>query len=239
MQKQIVLMAVGAVCILSAISDSNVRFLRHKSNVNSGQLSGKRSLPLKATGIRKNTSSIHKLKRSEKQRKPVGIPKRVLAEIANAGAKVTKLPGEGLYMIENIRFGDAAWKIFEKFGESAPDDPCITVGFCPTQDSWNIPPDNISLEIVKEVKSIRTHYSKLNISAFAGGVVPAIPGPGYFPMIQRFDTPKLVFSKMFERIQNPNHPAYPILTALPPGSYICSIVHQWMNAAFDITVFKP
>ena len=69
--------------------------------------------------------------------------------------------------------------------------------------------------------------------------MPAIPGPIVFPQLERFQSPKLALSKFFQRIQNPNHAEYRILTALPPGSYICSIGHQWDNAALDITVFKP
>ena len=233
-------MSVVWIHMISLCSGSN--FLNQVQSLESTPQSDSRFRGTRTSiGIRKSKSTkiVAKLKSSEQRRRHAGIPKRVLNELAKAGANVTKCPGEGLYLIQNIHFGDSAWKIFEKFAESAPSDPCISVGFCPSVETWIIPEDDLSTGIVIEAKSIRTHYSKLDVSAFAGGVVPAIPGPKMYPMLQRFQSPKLALSKLFERIQNPNHAEYPVLTGLPSGSYICSIAHQWDNAALDITVFKP
>jgi hypothetical protein len=170
------------------------------------------------------------------------FPKKILSELSNAGANVTKCPGESLYMIDNMRFGDEAWKIFETFAESSPNNPLISILFGPSENVRNtsiIPSDNLSSEIVYEASSIRSHYAKLDLSAFAGGVVPAIPKPAAFSMLQSFDTAKLTLSKLFERIQTPNQPEYPVITALPSGAYICTVAYHWRNALLLIAVFKP
>jgi hypothetical protein len=195
--------------------------------------------------ICKNLNASPPLRRPSKQVKPIiskGIPKKVLSKLSIAGANVTKCPGEALYLIENIQFGDEAWKIFEAFAESAHNNPFISVLFGPTQDVRStciVPPDSLVPAIIVEASSIRSHYAELDVSAFAGGVVPAIPKPSAFPMLQRFNTTKLTLSKLFERIQNPNHPKYPVITALPPGSYICTVPYHWNNFVLLISVFKP
>ena len=184
------------------------------------------------------------LRGSTKQRKQGGIAKNILLQLSQAGANITKCPGEALYLVENMRFGDTTWKIFEEFAECAPDSPSIFVAFSPPPYIWNtsaIPPLDQAYEIVVEAKSIRSRYAKLDLSAFAGGTVPNISGPdsSTLSMLEEFQSPKLALSKLFERIQNPNLPEYPVLAALPSGSYICSVVHHWRNAALVFAVFKP
>jgi hypothetical protein len=192
--------------------------------------------------ICKNECDGLRLRKPKKQFKAKDIPKKILSELSNAGAIVSKCPGEALYSIENIRFGDAAWNIFETFAESTPNRPVISVLSGPTQDVQNTSmpyPSNIIPAVVVEANSIRSHYAKLNVTAFAGGVVPAIPKPAWGPVLQVFNTTKVALSKLIERIQNPNHQEYPVLTALPPGSYICHVIYHWTNAAVLVAVFKP
>jgi hypothetical protein len=192
--------------------------------------------------ICKNLNNSPPLRGPNLQIKPKHIPKKVLLRLSEAGANVTKCPGEGLYVIENIHFGDEAWKVFEAFAESAPHDPLISIIFCPSENFCNtfmIPAKSLVPAIVREANSIRSHYANLDIGAFAGGGVPAIPKPSAFEGLQRFNTTKLTLSKLFERIQNPNHPEYPVITALPSGSFICSVFYHWTNALLIIEVFKP
>lgn len=184
---------------------------------------------------------LRKADKPPKQRKPKGIPKKTLEELHKAGAIVTKCPGENLYQIE-MRFGDAAWEIFEAFAESAPDSPSVTVLYGPPEDVWNTtnaPPDSLMPEIVSEAESIKYQYCRLNVSALARGVVPSIDRSSSCQSRQWIPTPKLALSNMFKRIQVPDHPDYPVLTSLPSGSYICSILHIWKNAVILISVFKP
>ena len=176
-----------------------------------------------------------------KQRKPKGIPKKTLEELYKAGAIVTKCPQENLYQIE-MRFGDAARENFEAFAESAPDTPAVTILYGLPDDVWNTskaPPDSLMPDIVSEAESIKFQYCKLNVSALAGGVPPLIRRGSSCSSKQWIPTPKLALSNMFKRIQVPDHPDYPVLTSLPSGSYICSVLHIWKNAAILIPVFKP
>ncbi len=195
--------------------------------------------------IGKNSNDCPPLRRSNKQLKQIiskGFPKEILSKLSNAGANVSKVPGEALYVIDNMRFGDEAWKIFETYAESAPTKPLISILFGPTEAVRNtsvIPADNLVPAIIVEASSICGHYAALNVSALAGDGVPAIPKPAAFSMIQVFNTTDLTLSKLFERIQNPNHPEYPVITALPSGSYICTVAYDCQNAALMIAVFKP
>ena len=243
MKMQLGLLLLVCWIVFLQAADSFPKMQIRRRGFKSMQESNLKSVPLR---IRKNiTCPVGQRQRPpQKQRKAAGISKNALSELSINGANVTKCPGEALYMIDNIRFGDAAWKIFEKFAESVADKPSIFVAFGPPPSIWNtsaIPPDSQVCDIVHEAKSIRSRYAKLDISAFAGVVVPAIPGPdsSTFSITEEFCTPTLALSKLFGRIQNPDQPEYPVLSSLPSGSYICTVVHMWKNASIAIQVFKP
>jgi hypothetical protein len=195
---------------------------------------------IKQTGRRRPASA--KISKTA-NRKNRGIPVSVLLALEKAGAKLSKSSGENLYLVENIRFNDTAWKIFEAFAETAPDKPLVVIGFSPSQimsETLNIPPMELRSDIVEEAMSIRTHYARLNLSAVAEGAVPDIPGPlQELPSLQEFPFGKLALSCLLKRIQNPNHPEYPTLSAIPSGSFVCSVGHHWRNVAIDISLLKP
>jgi hypothetical protein len=225
--------------IAGVISTRNIRIPKKLSS-----LPGKQSVQLLRSTqkkISRNETASLRLRRP-KQIKQKDISKYILSKLSENGSKVTKCPGEALYLVENMRFGDAAWNIFEHFAESAPNSPLISILYSLAPDVYNTsmaPPDSLMPAIVGEASSIRSHYAKLDVSAFAGGAVPAIPKPAAFPMLQLFNTTKLALSKLCERIQNPNHPDYPVLAALPPGSYMCTVTYHWTNAALLVAVHKP
>ena len=235
--------AAGRAAIPAARSVRNIRSIESFESASANNNPIRRN---RTTACTTTSTGLEgpRLRGTKKPTKPKGIPKKILSELSKAGANVSKCPGEALYLIENIRFGDAAWKVFERFGETAPDKPTIGVTFCPTTEikcNFPCPLDSLMPWIEIEASSIRNHYSKLNASSFAGGVVPAIPGPEItaFPVTQEFHTPTLALSKLFQRLQNPNHPEYPVLTAIPSGPYMCSVIHFWRNAGIIIYVFKP
>jgi hypothetical protein len=235
-----VLLLVLCIMIPAVIS---ARCVRNQNKVTDlpGKQSSKRPRITRQSIGRNETASL-RLRRPKTQTKQKHLSKQLLNRISECGANVTKCPGEGLYMIDNMRFGDKAWKIFEDFADSAPNTPLITILFGPPLEvryTPMTPSDSLIPDIVIEASSIRSHYAKLDISAFAGGVVPAIPKPGRFPAVELFNTTKLALSKLCERIQNPNHPEYPVLAALPPGSYICTVTYFWTNAALLVEVHKP
>jgi hypothetical protein len=168
----------------------------------------------------------------------LGIPKRVLGDLKRAGANVTKL-ARNKYFVQNIRFGDAAWDVLATFAESSNDDPLIYVGFFPSPDFSNscmAPSPDLENEIVREARSIVSHYVPLMASDFSFDRVPLIPGPLQFPpLMVNIRHPNIALVGLHSRIRNPG---YPTLTAIRPGCYVCTIIYIWRNTLNHINVHK-
>jgi hypothetical protein len=171
----------------------------------------------------------------------MGIPMRVLNRLKRAGANVTDL-ARNQFFVQNIRFGDAAWDVLSTFAESSSVDPMVFIAFFPLGEyahSCLAPSRALEGEILREARSIASHYAPLMTHEFVMGVQPLIPGPLLFPpigiMIQH---PKIALIALVSRIRHPRHPGYPTLTAIRPGSYICTIFYQWRNALHSFPVHK-
>ena len=152
-------------------------------------------------------------------------------------------------MIDNMRFSDAAWKIFERFAEYAPTDPALCIIFGPPRNVWNTticPLASLIPATVVEASSIRSHYAALDVthhvSPFPEALCMQFRNLQHFliiPMLERFSTTKLTLSKLFQRIHNPDDPNYPVITSLPSGSYVCTVTYHLSTDGLFITVFKP
>ena len=170
------------------------------------------------------------------------IPEKVISDLRCAGANVTKLIGN-MYLIQNIRFGDAVSGVFAAIAESSSNDPVVVIDFAPNPSLMVTcinPSMDLGPEILREARSICSHYALLLAHHFVGAVPPLIPGPLLRPPImQNIRHPKIALTQLCSRIQDPAHPAYPTLTALRSGSYICSVSFHWLTSMSSYAVFKP
>ena len=170
------------------------------------------------------------------------IPKRVIFDLRRAGAKVTKLGGNS-YIIKNIRFRDAASDVLAAFAESCTNDPLVSIDFEPTpniETTCLTPSVRLVPRILREARSIRTHYAPLMARHFVGEEPPPIPGPLPRPLlVESIRHLKIALMQLCPRIQKSAHPGYPTLTALPSGSYICTVSFQWLKRVTAYVVCKP
>ena len=177
------------------------------------------------------------------QIKPTGIPTKVRNNLRNLGAVVEKLVGENLYSITGIVYGDEAWKVYEEWGKSIDGDPRVGAVYGPSEDIVDTalcPQDAIGIPLLRECNSIIYYYSSLRPNDFGGGdQFPEIGAPLRAPRpFVKVHHATMALSKLMERLQQP--PAnYPVLASLRSGSYICTVVQGWSNAAVDIDLFKP
>jgi hypothetical protein len=157
-----------------------------------------------------------------------------------AGGVVSKIPGEDLSMCD-VKYGDSVWAVYEEWASSFEENLRICAAFAPGPEIGNstlCPPLAIAGTIVTEANSVIVHYAPLPPVAIEGGAVPNIPRPIPFPpALTTYAHPKLALSALMQRIQTP--PAdYAALSSLCPGSYICTIMHIWANAAVTIVLYK-
>ena len=142
---------------------------------------------------------------------------------------VEKLPGEELYSITGIKYGDDCWKIYEEWGESVDYDPRVTCGFWPPDsivDSVLTPSDALIGPIQREANSIVHYYA-------AGNVI----GPPLRAPLMNINVHHAAFplSKLMEEIQQPPQD-YPTINSLKSG---CTVNQQWANTGVEILLFKP
>lgn len=181
--------------------------------------------------------------RKNRARKDNLIPPQCVRDaIAAAGGLVEKCPGEKLYSITNIEFGDNAWKKYEEWAATVERDPIVQALFAPSPAIAGVvlcPPLAMVGHILNEANSIIAHYAPLLEHQVFGPAPPAIPGPlAAAPINVHVRHPKVALSALMQRIQDP--PAtYPVLAALNPGSYICTVQQVWGNGVVAITLFKP
>ena len=170
------------------------------------------------------------------------IPKKVISDLKCAGANVTKQIGN-MYVIQSIRFGDAASNVFAAFAELSFNDPVVVIDFDPSPSliaTCFTPNVVLGPEILREARSICGHYALLMAHHFVGAEPPLLPGPLLRPpLLQSIRHPKIALTQICLRIQDPAHPGYPTLTALRSGSYICSVSFHWLTSMSSYAVFKP
>jgi hypothetical protein len=170
-----------------------------------------------------------------------GIPMKVLIQLKRAGANVTKL-SRNQFFVQNIRFEDAAWDVLSTFAELSSVDPVVFIAFFPLDEyahSCMAPSRALENEILREARSIASHYAPFMAHDFVMDVPPPIPGALLIPPVGiMIRHPKIALIALVSRIRHPRHPGYPTLTAIRPGSYICTIFYHWRNTVHSFPVHK-
>lgn len=164
------------------------------------------------------------------------IPNIVLNEMKNQGAIIEKLKGENLSSVSNIIYGDAAWKVYETWGNTIDSNIKVGAIFAPPENiihSISCPDYKIGVIIQREVNSIIYYHAQSRIEDIVDLGSPLI-APRVNVKIQHAP---VALSKLIQRIQNPTA-NYPTINSLPPGSYICTIDYQLSNVGLDIELFK-
>ena len=190
---------------------------------------------------RVSSSAVRKGGAGKKKKKGMPrIPEKVLDDAEAAGAVRERCPGEDLCILR-MSFEDDAYNIVNNWISQMDGDPGVLAIFAPSANiiGTTIVPAN-GLQIQNEASSIVNHYAPFTAANFNGIPSPAIPGPIPAPqMPTNVLHAKIALHALHQRIQNPQDPNYPALSALPSGSYICNVLIQWANVAQTTALFKP
>jgi hypothetical protein len=172
------------------------------------------------------------------------MPREVIEDAQRAGAAAKKLPAEELWSLECV-FGDEAYRVVNNWvaGLREDADPNVTVAFAPSVNILNtaLCPDLANVfNILREASSVVFHYAPLRRANFNGGQFPAIPGPLPGPLVNiQVHHAAIALNALLSRIQNLSDPNYPVISNLPSGSYICTVLINWSNVGQSTAVFKP
>ena len=173
------------------------------------------------------------------------VPKDVISGMKKVGACIDSIPAEGLFSVSNVKYGDAAWKIFEEWANKVEADPFVSATFNPRdaiRRTALVPPNTIGFDIVREAMSIISQYEGILIDAFANGNLPPLNPPfgpdDDIPDDVRIAHASVALSHLMTRIQSPPD-NFPVLSGLKAGSYICTIAQVWSNVTVRIALFKP
>lgn len=171
---------------------------------------------------------------------PARVPNEILDAAEAAGAVRERCPGEDLCILR-MTFGDDAYTIVNGWVSDLDADPGVLAIFAPTANilGTTLLPNN-GLQILNEANSIINHYAPFTAQNFNGNPNPAIAGPIGAPIMPiNIHHAKIALHAIHQRIQQPNDPNYPVLSALPSGSYICNVLVQWANVAQTTALYKP
>jgi len=164
------------------------------------------------------------------------VPQKITRQMKRAGATYTF--AEGLVYVACCA-GDSAFEIWDNFVNTQGDeDPHLRAVFTPPHGVPLPPPDQL-IPLAAEVASILHHYAPLRAAAFHHGL-PPLPAPLAPPPLSgvRFHSAAMSGSRVISRIQNPRSALYPIITGLPPGTYICTLESLWVGTLEDTHVVR-
>jgi hypothetical protein len=174
------------------------------------------------------------------------IPESVLNAARIAGGHSIDLIDEDFCALE-VTFGDEAYKIVIQWITATLDgEPRLRFAFSPPINIFGTalcPPNVLGGYILWEASSIAHHYAQLNEDAFSDifphHPVNPIPGPlagpaGNFHVLH----PRIALHALYARIQNPMDPNYPVLSGLPTGSYIITVITRCANVNFTVAIHK-
>ena len=135
--------------------------------------------------------------------------------------------------------GDDAFNIWDSFVSSQKEeDPHLRAVFTPPANVL-LPPLAETINLLGEVVSILHHYAPLRADDFVSGL-PPLPAPLAVPPLGavRFHSAAMSGSLVISRIQNPRSHLYPIISGLPNGTYICTLISSWVGTIEDTHVFR-
>ncbi len=155
--------------------------------------------------------------------------KKFIKQLQESGATVEKVPGENLYSVSGIYYGDDAWNVYKSWGEKIGSSPKVSCGFFPPGDTELVPSYTLGGAIQREANSIVHFYATANrTDVIRDPLQPRMYVP--IPTV-------IALSKLIETIIQPPN-TYPTLANLSSGSYICTINHQWNNVGVEIILMK-
>lgn len=171
------------------------------------------------------------------------MPKALVRRMVAAGAIEEKVLGEDLRVIRIMDgISSPSWALFQDWASELGEvDPVVSALISPSDvlvGTTLVP--NLALygALQLEANSLIYHHAPLLMQAFEGGV-PVIPGPlAAVPLPITVHHAKVAVTSLINSIQHPP-PAYPIISGLGAGGYICTVWYVWTGAVVTVDVFKP
>ncbi len=164
------------------------------------------------------------------------VPKKVLLEV-KADASCTVIQHEPEYFEVEFAVGSVGHQSLIKWSEGDVIDPLVTVQI----DVARVPPATLAgtlAAIQTEAQCIVYHCAPLSAAGIAAAVVippPLLGAPP--PASVNIHHAKVALTFLLDKLASP--PAtYPAISALPLGTYVCTILYAYKNSQHRTWVYK-
>lgn len=161
---------------------------------------------------------------------PMKVPDDVISNVAKCGdCRVVRHVVDGFpYAEVTFLMGSAGHKALIEWSERRVVDPLVTI----IEDPALRPPAfaaAAAAAVCAEARSIAMHCAPLTAANCATGV--AVAGPVLMPAASvNIHHAKVALTFLLTTLQNPPAALYPAISAIPVGSYVCSVQYAYKNS---------
>lgn len=176
------------------------------------------------------------MSKKPKKTKKLTVPGSVIDEMKAVGADFSAAQFMGRDIIK-CNSGDDEAKVYLAWINGITDNSDVQAIWAPK--GGVIPPDAQLGALLRKANWMISHCSTLRINDFAGGVMPAIGGPGigFLPLPIAVYHASVAGNFLINLLQNPPA-AYPAINSLGIGTYICTVQYLWSGVVVIIQVTK-
>ncbi|KAE9236532.1 hypothetical protein PF005_g1019 [Phytophthora fragariae] len=172
------------------------------------------------------------------------IPKKVVAAMMSAGAKMEQSDGENLCVLRVGGVDTEAWNLYEDWACSLGEvDPMVVAHYAPPlqlRRTLLSPPNALVADILDEANSIINLFAPLVMDDLAAGI-PALlanfaPLPAPVAPINIHHA-KAAVTAVQRAIRNPG-PSFPVINGLLRGLYICQVEFTWNGVVVVVPIYR-